>query len=213
MDVDVDGGMLRPETLLSSAIHEKGTSAPALSESITAKSEEEAEEARRAREAEEEIKKTSDALFAQHTNFDQVDGDEEEDGKSKVLGIKREDDVDTFPLRYPNPNEASLPWTGHSDSSAIIPNDDWSTDTPSTGPSSLRTIDEDPLQFVNSNALEKGTSSPFHTFLDLEDETHPSIAVVSTAPEGTSWCHRRHNASEIGLGVDLAMTNTLLKQE
>jgi hypothetical protein len=163
------------------------------------------EEAKRRKEEEDEMKRASDALFAQHTNFDQVEGDDE-DHKH----IKREKDAESFSMS----DHASMPWVGQSDPIAsTITTDDWSTDTHSTGPSSLRTNDEDAMHFVHlSETIDthhhpkatKIESSPFHTFLDLDDEPSGTHTVNHPAVEDIPWYRSDRTATnESTIGVAL----------
>ena len=148
------------------------------------------EQVMRAREAAEELKRTTDALFAQHTNFDQVDVEEEEGKSAGANGdlqeaVEGQDRVDTFSLQYTNDDESAdsmEPWATLSNQTGTLTGEDWTTTTPSTGPSSNKTVEGDSMTASYANLTNDGTpgsvvledksqmGSPFDKYLGLDEE-------------------------------------------
>lgn len=182
-----------------------------------------AEEARRAREEADEL---TDALFAQHTNFDEADGDDEKTDQEKITvdaipnqvktkrqEIKVEDTLEDFTLQYTHDDNLRAPWTSQSNPSASMTAEDWSTNTSSTDPSPNQTTEGD-FTFTNltegsiEDTLEEKSriGSPFHKYLGLDDQTDDIIEVTEM---NDSW----YQGHSIPSSLDSTLPISLSQQD
>ncbi|UZJ57039.1 hypothetical protein CBS101457_006359 [Exobasidium rhododendri] len=181
------------------------------------------DQARQALEAAEDLKRTTDALFAQHTNLDQVDLGLVDDGECVKAeegqdSFEQSDQVDSFSLQYTNDDDSTdsiEPWTTGPMA------EDWTISTPSTAPSSHKTVEGDNMGSNSFHSMirdggpdsfnlddKSPIGSPFNTYMGGKEGKEDIITIEEGTGEGTWYAHHQNDrllpdsALSMGLGLE-----------